>query len=76
MAAPDLRSLPRPKDAWLSRPPFLMVARIVAVDLEADPASVSYRLHDADGSLLQEVEDARLDRDWWRTFQPLARRYG
>jgi hypothetical protein len=53
-----------------------MIARIVAVDLDADPASVSYRLHDSDGSLLHEVEEAHLDRDWWRTFQPLARRYG
>ncbi len=76
MAAPDLRSLPRPGEAWLSRPPFLMVASIVAVDLETEPASVSYELHDADGVVLQTVEAAPLDRGWWRTFQPLARRYG
>jgi hypothetical protein len=76
MAPPDLRLLPRPGDAWLSRPPYLMIARILAVNLDADPASVSYELHDTDGSVLQAVEEARLDHGWWQTFQPLARHYG
>jgi hypothetical protein len=76
MAAPDLKSLPKPGDVWLSCPPYLMLARIVAVDLEQEPAVVSYELHDDDGSLLQPVEHATLDRGWWRTFQPLERRWG
>ena len=76
MAAPDLKSLPKPGDVWLSCPPYLMLARIVAVDLEHDPRVVSYKLYDDDGSVLSEVEHATLDQGWWRTFQPLEPRYG
>jgi hypothetical protein len=53
-----------------------MLARIVAVDTEAEPPVVSYELHDDDGSLLQEVEHATLDYGWWRSFQLLEPRYG
>ena len=76
MAAPDLISLPKPGEVWLSRPPYLMLARIVAVDLEHEPAVVSYELHDDDGSILAAVEHATLDHGLWRTFQPLEPRYG
>ncbi len=76
MAAPHVKSLPKPGELWLSCPPYLMTARIVAVDAEAEPAVVSYELHDDDGALLQAVEHARLDRGWWRTFRRLERRFG
>ena len=76
MAAPDLKAIPKPGEVWLSCPPYLMVANIVEVDSEAEPPVVSYELHDSDGSLLQAVEHARLDRGWWRTFQRLEPRFG
>jgi hypothetical protein len=76
MAASNVKSLPKPGEVWLSRPPYLMMARIVAVDVEAEPAVVSYELHDDDGALLQAVEHARLDRGWWQTFKRLEARFG
>jgi len=76
MAAPNVTTVPRPGEVWLSCPPYLMLARIVAVDTEAEPPVVSYELHDDDGSLLQEVEHATLDYGWWRSFQLLEPRYG
>lgn len=76
MAASDVTSPPKPGEVWLSCPPYLMMARIVEVDVEATPAVVSYELHDEDGSLLQEVEHAKLDRGWWRTFKRLEPRFG
>jgi hypothetical protein len=76
MAAPHVKSLPKPGEVWLSCPPYLMLARIVEVDAESEPPVVSYELHDDDGSLLTEVEHAQLDRGWWRAFQRLARRFG
>jgi hypothetical protein len=76
MAAPNVKSLPRPGEVWLSCPPYLMLARIVAVDLDGAPPVVSYELYDDDGEVLQAVEHATLDRGWWRTFQPLEPRYG
>ena len=76
MASPHLKILPKPGEVWLSCPPFLMMARIVAVELEGDSPVVSYELHDDDGSLLQAVEHATLDLGWWRTFQRLEPRYG
>ncbi len=72
----EKRQYPQPSQLWLSRPPFLMMARILEVDEGSDPPVVSYRLHDNDGSLLDEVRHATLDDGWWRAFQPLARRYG
>jgi hypothetical protein len=80
MAAPNVKSLPKPLpkpgDVWLSCPPYLMLARIVDVDLVHEPKVVSYELYDDDGSLLQAVDYATLDQGWWRTFQPLEPRYG
>jgi hypothetical protein len=68
--------MPRPDELWLSRPPYLMVARIVEVARGADGAVVSYELHDEDGEVLEQVRHASLDAGWWRTFQPLQRRQG
>jgi len=76
MARADLKTLPKPGEAWLSCPPFLMIARIVAVDLTTRVPVVSYELHDDDGSLLQAVEHATIDDAWWRTFQRLEPRFG
>lgn len=76
MAQLNVKSVPKPGEVWLSCPPNLMLAKIVDVDLLAEPPVVSYELHDDDGSLLQAVEHATLDRGWWRTFQPLQPRFG
>jgi hypothetical protein len=76
MAASNVKSLPKPGEVWLSCPPYLLMARIVEVDTAAEPPVVSYELHDDDGSLLQAVEHAKLDRGWWRSFQLLEPRFG
>ncbi|HEY6730239.1 MAG TPA: hypothetical protein VI039_04355 [Solirubrobacterales bacterium] len=76
MASPNVKSLPKPGELWLGCPPYLLVAKIVAVNLESSPPVVSYELHDDDGSLLQTVEHAKLDRGWWRSFQRLKPRFG
>jgi hypothetical protein len=76
MARANVKSLPKPGEVWLSCPPYLLMARIVEVDLVAEPPVVSYELHDDDGSLLHEVEHATLDHGWWRTFQRLEPRFG
>lgn len=76
MASPHLKILPKPGEVWLSCPPFLMMARIVAVESEGAKPVVSYELHDDDGSLLQAVEHATLDSGWWRTFKRLEPRFG
>jgi hypothetical protein len=76
MASPDVKTLPKPGEVWLSCPPYLLLARIVDVNLDRDLPVVSYELHDEDGSLLQAVEHATLDHGWWRTFQRLEPRFG
>ena len=76
MARSNVKSLPKPGEVWLSCPPYLMMARIVEVDLISEPPVVSYELHDDDGSLLQAVEHATLDQGWWRAFQRLEPRFG
>jgi hypothetical protein len=76
MASPNVKSLPKPGEVWLSCPPYLLMARIVEVNLASEPPVVSYELHDDDGSLLQAVEHATLDHGWWRTFQRLEPRFG
>jgi hypothetical protein len=76
MASPDTKHRPRPGEVWLSRPPYLLLARILEVDERPDPAVVSYELHDEDGSILERVSHAALDSGWWRSYQPLKRRYG
>jgi hypothetical protein len=76
MAAPNVKVIPKAGEIWLSCPPYLMMARIVEVNTEAEPPVVSYELHDDDGSLLQAVEHAALDRGWWLTFQRLEPRFG
>ena len=73
---PKTGTQPRPGDLWLSRPPNLMVARIVAVDRRTDPGVVSYELQGDDGLLPECVNHASLDDGWWQTFQPLTRRFG
>jgi hypothetical protein len=68
----DTKSIPRPGERWLSRPPYLLIAHIVQVEKRVGPPIVSYELQDDDGSLLESVEHAVLDDGWWRTFQPLT----
>jgi hypothetical protein len=72
----EKRQAPQPFQLWLSRPPFLLLAQILEIDERYDPPVVSYRLHDDDGSLLDGVRHTNLDDGWWRSFQPLVRRYG
>ena len=70
-------TVPRVDELWLSRPPYLMVARILDVQQTAPGRGlVSYTLYDETGSVLEYVRNAALDAGWWRTFQPLTRRQG
>lgn len=72
----DTKSMPRPGDLWLSRPPYLLIAHVVEVDKHSDPPVVGYELQDDDGSVLERVARAELDSGWWRAFQPLPRHQG
>jgi hypothetical protein len=54
----------------------MLIGFCVDVDVVVEPPVVSYELHDDDGSLLEAVHHATLDRGWWRTFQPLQPRFG
>jgi hypothetical protein len=69
--------MPQPGELWLSRPPYLMVARVIDVE-EPGPGRgfVSYKLYDEGGSVLEHVDRASLDDGWWRAFQPLTPRQG
>ncbi len=71
------RPRPHPDELWLSQPPYLMIARILAVH-GGPPGQdlVSYVLYDEDGATLEHVERAALDAGFWRSFQPLTRRQG
>jgi len=70
--------MPEPGELWLSRPPYLLIARVVDVEEGDSPGKglVSYRLYDEGGSVLELVDRAALDEGWWRAFQPLTRRQG
>jgi hypothetical protein len=76
MANPDLKTTPRAGDVWLSRPPYLYLAHILAVDEQHEPPVVSYVLQDEDGLALETVSHARLDRGWWHSFQPIGPGWG
>jgi len=72
----DTQTVPRPGERWLSCPPYLLIAHVVAVDQSAEPPLVTYELQDDEGFLLESVEYAVLDEGWWRTFQPMLQRCG
>ncbi len=72
----DTKSIPRPGERWLSRPPYLLIAHVLRVDDGAKPTVVSYELQDEEGFLLDSVEHAVLDEGWWKTFQPMAHNCG
>lgn len=72
----DTRSIPRPGDRWLSRPPYLLIAHVLGVDEMGTLRVVSYELQDDEGFLLERIEHAVLDDGWWRAFQPMTRRCG
>ena len=72
----DTQTIPRPGERWLSCPPYLLIAHVVAVEERVDPPLVSYELQDEEGQLLECVEHALLDEGWWKTFQPLLHRCG
>ncbi|HEX3173366.1 MAG TPA: hypothetical protein VHQ43_03985 [Solirubrobacterales bacterium] len=72
----DTKFVPRPGERWLSRPPYLLIAHIVGVEIASEPPIVSYELQDDDGFLLESVEHAVLDKSWWRTFQPMTPNHG
>lgn len=67
---------PRPGELWLSRPPYLLIAHILSLDLVNGRRVVTYELADEDGSILEQVDHALLDAGWWQAFQPLTRRFG
>lgn len=72
----DTKTVPRPGERWLSCPPYLLIAHVVAVEERSAPPLVSYELQDEEGQLLECVEHALLDEGWWKTFQPMIRRQG
>ncbi len=72
----DTQTIPRPGERWLSCPPYLLIAHVVAVEQRVDPPLVSYELQDEDGQLLECVEHALLDEGWWKSFQPMVPRCG
>jgi hypothetical protein len=72
----DTKSIPRPGELWLSRPPYLLIAYVVAVDDRTEPIIISYELQDDDGSVLERVSHASLDSGWWKAFQPMIPRQG
>jgi hypothetical protein len=72
----DAQTIPRPGERWLSCPPYLLIAHVVAIEERVDPPLVSYELQDEEGQLLECVEHALLDEGWWKTFQPMVRRCG
>lgn len=70
------RALPVPDQVWMSRPPFLLFARIREVHAAPRRLEVEYELFDEEGSLLSEPIQEVLDSRWWSSFQPLVRRQG
>ena len=77
MSQLDLNPAPRPDQLWMSTPPYLMGARVLAVEEQPDGGSVvSYKLYDEYGHCLEHVDHAALDEGWWRTFKPLSPRFG
>ena len=73
-----VRPAPQPDELWLSRPPYQLIARVIAVG-QADGkgnAAVTYVLYDETGVPLEHVEGAPLDDSWYFAFQPLTKRYG
>jgi len=72
----DTKSIPRPGERWLSRPPYLLIAHVLRIDERSAPPVVSYELQDGEGFLLESVEHAVLDEGWWKSFQPMVRRTG
>jgi hypothetical protein len=74
---PVIREItPEAGQLWLSRPPYCMLARVRAVDLDAYPAVIEYQLLDDDGVPLTARISTQLDSRWWSYFQPLVRRQG
>ena len=62
---------------WLSRPPYLLFARITeAPSPTGPPDQFRYEVLDQDGTVLLERSDGRLDDEWLHCYQPLTRRYG
>lgn len=72
----DTKSIPRPGDRWLSRPPYLLIAHVLQVEQRGEATVVSYELQDEEGFLLENVEHALLDGGWWKSFQPMPRHFG
>ncbi|MEX2108720.1 MAG: hypothetical protein WD827_07520 [Solirubrobacterales bacterium] len=72
----DTQSIPRPGERWLSRPPYLLIAHIVAINPSVEPPVVAYELQDEEGFPLELIEHAVLDEGWWKAFQPMVRRHG
>jgi hypothetical protein len=75
MATQRTRTQPKPSEIWLSCPPYLLIAEILAVDTRRSPGVVSYELHDENGFPLEQAA-AALDDGWWQAFQPLVVRRG
>jgi hypothetical protein len=76
MAQLRTRPAPQADELWLSRPPYLMIARILEVEETPGQDLVSYVLYDEAGSPLERVDRAALDTEFWRAFRPLTSRQG
>lgn len=72
----NTQSVPRPGERWLSRPPYLLIAHVMAVNEQAEPPVITYELQDEEGFPLEFVEHAVLDEGWWKAFQPMIQRDG
>ncbi|HEY8083793.1 MAG TPA: hypothetical protein VIE64_09655 [Solirubrobacterales bacterium] len=73
----DTQSVPRPGERWLSRPPYVLIAHIVAIDHEVtQPSVITYELQNEEGFPLELVKHAVLDEGWWKAFQPMVVRHG
>lgn len=80
MPGPESRRAPsshglHSESLWLSRPPYLLLARVLSLVEAGDRTSIDYELYDYEGDLLMRVCH-ELDGTWWNDFQPLVRREG
>jgi hypothetical protein len=74
--SPSARTMPWPGQLWLSRPPFLLLAQVLSVELQSAPARVEYQLFDEEGYPLTDPVTEPLGPRWWADYRPLTPRFG
>ena len=70
------RTPPIAGQLWLSRPPFLLIAKVESVFEYSGRIFIEYELLDDDGTPLCGRVTEPLEDSWWASFQPLVRRFG